>query len=190
MKLGEAIDCIFPAEGDVPAQCRLKTPLDQREYLCAGEIRHWDGPTKAVHSPVCVRTPAGPVSQGLGSYPLQTERESLGALDAAAAAYGNGGGYWPTLPVEARIGHVEDFTYRLKEKRAEIVNLLMWEIGKPLHESEKEFDRTVEYIVETIDALKTLDRTGSRFVIEQGIIGQIRRAPLGVVLCMGPFNYR
>ena len=29
----------------------------------------------------------------------------------------------------------------------------------------------------------------SRFQIEQGIIGQIRRSPLGVVLCMGPFNY-
>jgi hypothetical protein len=37
--------------------------------------------------------------------------------------------------------------------------------------------------------LKDLDRASSRFVIEQGVIGQIRRAPLGVVLCMGPFNY-
>ena len=27
------------------------------------------------------------------------------------------------------------------------------------------------------------------FTIEEGIIGQIRRAPMGVVLCMGPFNY-
>ena len=25
--------------------------------------------------------------------------------------------------------------------------------------------------------------------VEEGIIAQIRRAPLGVVLCMGPFNY-
>jgi len=65
----------------------------------------------------------------------------------------------------------------------------MWEIGKPLVESRKEFDRTVDYIVDTIDALKKLDRVSSRFVIEQGIIGQIRRAPLGVALCMGPFNY-
>ena len=41
----------------------------------------------------------------------------------------------------------------------------------------------------TAQALKELDRVSSRFVIEQGIIGQIRRAPLGVSLCMGPFNY-
>jgi len=65
----------------------------------------------------------------------------------------------------------------------------MWEIGKSLADSEKEFDRTIIYIEDTIEALKNLDRTSSRFEIEEGIIGQIRRAPLGVVLCMGPFNY-
>jgi glyceraldehyde-3-phosphate dehydrogenase (NADP+) len=37
--------------------------------------------------------------------------------------------------------------------------------------------------------MKDLDRVSSRFVIQGDIIGQIRRAPLGVVLCMGPFNY-
>jgi glyceraldehyde-3-phosphate dehydrogenase (NADP+) len=65
----------------------------------------------------------------------------------------------------------------------------MWEIGKSLKDSEREFDRTVDYIRDTMEALKSLDRTSSRFVIEQGIIGQIRRAPFGVVLCMGPYNY-
>jgi glyceraldehyde-3-phosphate dehydrogenase (NADP+) len=65
----------------------------------------------------------------------------------------------------------------------------MWEICKNYSDSCKEFDRTVEYINDTIHAYKELDRSSSRFQIEQGIIGQIRRAPLGVVLCMGPFNY-
>ncbi len=65
----------------------------------------------------------------------------------------------------------------------------MWEIGKPLKDSVKEFDRTILYINDTMAALKELDRVSSRFSIEEGIIGQIRRAPLGVVLCMGPFNY-
>jgi glyceraldehyde-3-phosphate dehydrogenase (NADP+) len=71
----------------------------------------------------------------------------------------------------------------------DVANLLMWEVGKSLEDSVKEFDRTVEYMEDTINALKDLDRISSRFVIEKGIIGQIRRAPLGVVLCMGPFNY-
>jgi len=47
------------------------------------------------------------------------------------------------------------------ERRAEVVHLLMWEIGKSLAEAEKEFDRTVEYIRGTIDALKDLDRASS-----------------------------
>jgi len=54
---------------------------------------------------------------------------------------------------------------------------------------EKEFDRTIAYIVATIEALKELDNNGSRFVVAEGTIGQVRRTPLGVVLCMGPYNY-
>ena len=73
--------------------------------------------------------------------------------------------------------------------RAEVVRLLLWEVAKTRIDAEKEFDRTVQYIRDTIDALKELDRTSSRFVIQEGIIAQIRRAPLGVVLCLGPFNY-
>src|ERR687889_727967 len=75
------------------------------------------------------------------------------------------------------------------DRRHEVVGLIMWEIGKNLVDSQKEFDRTVEYIRATIDALKDLDNSNSRFIIAKGTIGQIRRTPLGVVLCMGPYNY-
>ncbi|MCM2317033.1 MAG: NADP-dependent glyceraldehyde-3-phosphate dehydrogenase, partial [Thermoanaerobaculia bacterium] len=91
--------------------------------------------------------------------------------------------------VEERIHHVERCTARMQERRDEVVKRLMWEIGKSLPDSEKEFDRTIVYIRDTVDALKDLDRASSRLVIEEGVVGQIRRAPLGVVLCMGPFNY-
>jgi acyl-CoA reductase-like NAD-dependent aldehyde dehydrogenase len=73
----------------------------------------------------------------------------------------------------------------MKEKRAEIVKLLMWEIGKSYKSACSEFDRTVEYINDTIEELKNIDRDSSRFTVTKGIIAQIRRAPL----CMGPFNY-
>ena len=121
--------------------------------------------------------------------PCSRRKQALETLDAACRAYDHGRGKWPTMSVEERIAHVADFAYRMKEQREEVVRLLMWEIGKTLPDAEKEFDRTVDYIRDTIDALKDLDRVSSRFVIEQGVIGQIRRAPLGVVLCMGPFNY-
>jgi glyceraldehyde-3-phosphate dehydrogenase (NADP+) len=56
-------------------------------------------------------------------------------------------------------------------------------------DAEFEFDRTSEYISDTIDAVKKLDRECSNLEHDNGILAQIRRGPLGVVLCMGPYNY-
>ncbi len=183
------IDMIFPNEADIPGEFRLPRQVEQREYLINGGFRSWEGPLQEVLSPVCAATPSGPVRQVIGRFPLMTEAEALDALAAAVRAYDGGRGKWPTMPVAERIRCVREFACRMKERRSEVVKLIMWEIGKPLKESEKEFDRTIVYIDDTIDALKELDRVSSRFVIEQGIIGQIRRGPLGVTLCMGPFNY-
>jgi glyceraldehyde-3-phosphate dehydrogenase (NADP+) len=163
---------------------------DQREYLVDGQLRTWDGNRQDVVSPLRDRTPGapdGPVV--LGRYPLLGEAEALAALDAAVRAYDHGRGPWPTMPVEGRLAAVEKFAFLMRERRDEVVRLLMWEIGKTQPDSEKEFDRTLQYIRDTIDALKELDRASSRFTVAEGIIGQVRRAPLGVALCMGPFNY-
>jgi len=65
----------------------------------------------------------------------------------------------------------------------------MWEIGKSLPDSEKEFDRTVEYIYDTIEEYKVLDRNCAKFSKHDGVYAHIRRGPLGVVLCLGPYNY-
>jgi glyceraldehyde-3-phosphate dehydrogenase (NADP+) len=188
---------LFPTLDAIPPRFALREAIEQREYLCNGQIVTWGGPRQEVRSPVCMApagAPAGASAPGpapvrLGSYPLLTEKEALEALDAACRAYDNGRGDWPTHSVAARIGHVEEFARRMLVVREEVVRLIMWEIGKSLAEAEKEFDRTVAYIRDTIDALKDLDRASSRFVIDDGVIAQIRRAPLGVVLCMGPFNY-
>ncbi|RYU58565.1 NADP-dependent glyceraldehyde-3-phosphate dehydrogenase [Methylolobus aquaticus] len=179
----------FPREDDIPVPHRLGVPLVQRDYLCDGRLVAWPGPLQDVHSPVCIEAGVGPEPCLVGSYPLLTETEALEVLNAACRAYDNGRGLWPTLPIEERIRHVEHFALRMGEVRTEVVRLLMWEIGKTLPDAEKEFDRTVDYIRDTIDALKELDRVSSRFVIEMGVIAQVRRAPLGVALCMGPYNY-
>ena len=93
------------------------------------------------------------------------------------------------MTVAQRIACMQDFTKRWSRGAQEIVRLIMWEIGKSRPTREKEFDRTVEYIQATIEALSDLDNGNSRFLIVEGTIGQIRRTPLGVVLCMGPYNY-
>ncbi|MFF7066313.1 aldehyde dehydrogenase family protein [Pseudomonas sp. NPDC008258] len=180
---------LFPTTEQVPEAYRLGEPIEQREYLVDGQLRHWGGPVVTVRSPVYL-TDAGEDRQVvLGSAPLLDANTALVALDAAVKAYDNGQGAWPTMRVAERIQHVETFLASMRKQREAVVKLLMWEIGKNLKDSEKEFDRTCDYIVDTINALKDLDRRSSRFELEQGTLGQIRRVPLGVTLCMGPYNY-
>lgn len=63
------------------------------------------------------------------------------------------------------------------------------QICKTYEQACAEVDRTIVYIVDTIAALKSLDNSSSSFEVASGVIAQIRRAPLGVILCLGPFNY-
>lgn len=180
---------IFVEENQIPAEYNLPEQIIQREYLCNGEMKQWDGELSEVSSPVCIRTPEGLQRKVIGAFPVCGVKEAMEALDAAISAYDNGRGEWPTMSVADRIKRVEQFTFKMVQQKDLVVKLIMWEIGKPYAESVKEFDRTVEYIHATIDALKDIDRQSSRFEIEQGIVAQVRRSSLGVVLCMGPFNY-
>ncbi|WNN39690.1 NADP-dependent glyceraldehyde-3-phosphate dehydrogenase [Pseudomonas inefficax] len=183
------LDSLFPSAENIPQAWRLEAPLEQRDYLVNGELRRWDGPLATVRSPVWLKEGNDEHQVVLGSAPLLDADTALTALDAAVQAYDKGRGTWPNMRVAERIQHVETFLARMREQRQAVVKLLMWEIGKNLKDSEKEFDRTCDYIVDTINALKDLDRRSSRFELEQGTLGQIRRAPLGVALCMGPYNY-
>lgn len=189
MSFTDQLEKIFVREEEIPQQFALAAEVHQREYLCNGEMKPWSGKVHEVYSPVCIRTENGLHRKLIGTYPVCTETEAFEALDAAVAAYDNGRGQWPTMSVADRIACVEKFIAKMREQKEIVVKLIMWEIGKSWTDSVKEFDRTVEYIYATIDALKDVDRDSSRFTIEQGIVAQIRRSPLGVVLCMGPFNY-
>jgi len=189
MSFTEQLDKIFVTEEEIPKEFALSEEVHQKTFLSNGQMLQWDGSVHEVYSPVCVRTAEGLKRKLIGTYPVCTPKEAMEALDAAVAAYDNGRGEWPTMSVADRIGCVENFTKKMIEQKAIVVKLIMWEIGKSYGDSIKEFDRTVEYIYATIDALKDIDRDSSRFQIEQGIVAQVRRSPLGVVLCMGPFNY-
>jgi glyceraldehyde-3-phosphate dehydrogenase (NADP+) len=180
---------VFPRAAEIPADVRMDFYREANRFLIGGAVRPWSGPRQKVLSPVCLIGPDGPRSFELGEYPLMTSQSALEVLDAACLAYGHGSGPWPTMSVAGRIRHVESFIPRMQAVREEIVRLLMWEIGKSRADSGKEFDRTVAYIRDTIEALKELDHTSSRFAVEEGFVAQIRRSPLGVVLCMGPQNY-
>jgi aldehyde dehydrogenase (NAD+) len=184
-----ALQRLFPAKGDIPSAYLLPEPVHQTSILMAGELIPWNGPMHKVFSPIFFREEDKLVAVEIGSFPEATAAESEAALAAAVAAYDKGRGLWPTMSVAERIACMQDFTKQMAAQRTEVVRLIMWEIGKSLPDSEREFDRTVEYIRATINALRDLDNDNSRFLVVEGTIGQIRRTPLGIVLCMGPYNY-
>ena len=125
----------------------------------------------------------------LGEIPSLGKEQAIQALDSACNAFDKGKGVWPTMKVIDRIRAMENFVEEMKQKRDAVVKLLMWEIGKNLADSQKEFDRTVDYIYDTIEAYKKIDRDSAKFEKNSGINAHIRRGPLGVVLCLGPYNY-
>jgi glyceraldehyde-3-phosphate dehydrogenase (NADP+) len=183
------LEALFPEESGIPEQFDITAPLEVSEYLVGGRLVRWDGEMQQVESAIRVRRDGRLSPKHLGSCPQLSPEAGAKAVEAVRAAYDNGTGEWPTMSVAGRIDRVEDFTRRMIEQRDTVVRLMMWEIGKPYGECCVEFDRTVDYIRDSVDALKDLDRASSRFVSESNIYAQIRRAPLGPTLCMGPYNY-
>ncbi|WP_296384306.1 NADP-dependent glyceraldehyde-3-phosphate dehydrogenase [Winogradskyella sp.] len=166
---------------------KITSLVNQNSYLVGGELKTWRGETSNVYSTISSTEDYKPTF--LGTIPTLGKKEALSALDAAVSAYNKGQGLWPTMKVVDRITCMEKFVEQMKTKREEVVKLLMWEIGKNLPDSEKEFDRTVEYIYDTIEDYKQMDRDSAKFEKSSGVNAHIRRGPLGVVLCLGPYNY-
>ncbi len=174
----------------IPENFAVTKPFHQDTYLINGELISWNGKQSKVYSPIQTANEEGEYANTfLGSTPELGEEEALKALDAACLAYNKGQGIWPTMKVADRIAAMERFVEGMKTKRDEVVKFLVWEICKTVTDAEKEFDRTVDYIYDTIEDYKNLDRNSARFQKHSGIHAHIRRGPLGVVLCLGPYNY-
>ncbi|OIQ28849.1 MAG: NADP-dependent glyceraldehyde-3-phosphate dehydrogenase [Bacteroidetes bacterium MedPE-SWsnd-G2] len=171
----------------IPSEFQIKSKVSQSTYLVSGLLKPWSGRTTKIFSTISSTPKYAPTE--LGSVPDLGEEQALEALSSACDAFDKGQGKWPTMKVIERINCMVKFVEQMKTKREEVVKLLMWEIGKNLADSQKEFDRTVDYINDTIEAYKQLDRNSAKFEKQGGIYAHIRRGPLGVVLCLGPYNY-
>src|SRR5712664_3845855 len=110
---------LFPEEKSIPPSVKLPDNNEQHEYLINGEMLTWLGGMNPVASPVFVRDKGEYKQKMIGSTPLLTSKESLMALDAAVNAYDLGHGIWPMMTVAERIGHVEIFLGKMREKRQE-----------------------------------------------------------------------
>jgi glyceraldehyde-3-phosphate dehydrogenase (NADP+) len=175
---------------NVPAEFALGKPFHHNSFLINGDLTLWDGPNADVYSSIRTPNESGDLAPThLGSVPDMDQAHALKALNAATSAFDKGKGTWPTMKVADRIACMERFVVLMKQQREAVVKLLMWEIGKNLQDSQKEFDRTVDYIVDTINEYKSIDRDSAKFHNHGGVYAHIRRGPIGVVLCLGPYNY-
>jgi len=165
------------------------SPLEQNYFLSGGKIHVWNGPMHDIHSPVYIFQEDKHQKIRLGSVPIFSASQAIDVLQDAVNAWDLGRGEWPVMRVKDRIKAVEHFLELYKKQREKVVKWLMLEIGKNRSESEQEFDRTSDYISDTINSVKQLDRDSSNLELNSGIYAQIRRGPLGVVLCMAPYNY-
>ncbi|WP_432709154.1 NADP-dependent glyceraldehyde-3-phosphate dehydrogenase [Pedobacter sp.] len=186
-----ALKELFLSQDEIPDVVKIHSQVHQKRILINGELRKWDGPFHEVFSPILIADKESNKIKNIqiGSYPLGTINETKEALDAAVYAFGGGRGEWPAMHIHDRIEHLNDFIVEMMKRKSEIVKLIVWEIGKTVTDAEKEFDRTIDYTNETIRAAKELYNTSNAFTVTQHFIGQTKKLPHGVVLCMGPFNY-
>lgn len=179
----------FPKRNEIPENARLLDTVEGR-LLIDGQLISTGFDRRTVMSPILTRSENGTLEDTpLGTTPQASLEHMQSAVQAAARAWRNGTGAWPSTLMEERIKAISQFSQRMLKHRETIVRLLMWEICKTRADAEAEFDRTIIYIHDTLEAAKALDRDSARLQFAQGYIAMVRRMPLGVTLCMGPFNY-
>jgi glyceraldehyde-3-phosphate dehydrogenase (NADP+) len=181
---------LFPEADAVPEEWRQPPEDTALSLLIGGRLSRWDGPRAPIRSAVCLRGRDGSLSQmDMGPSALASAAEGLDAVQAASRAWAGGRGDWPRASAQTRIGCVRDFVDRMRPLRARIARALLWEVGKPYSDCLIEFDRTIKYIEDTIAALCDVEKGAAVPVRAEGFAARVRRAPLGVALCMGPYNY-
>ena len=151
---------------DIPEEYKPRL-TNFNQYLIDGELKTWNGNMADVYSTIRTENQNGEMAPTLlGSVPDMESESALKALESAKKAFDRGKGQWPTMRVRERLNCLARFADKMKLHREEIVNLLMWEIGKTLEDSQKEFDRTVDYIYDTIEAYKELDQKSAKLACE------------------------
>jgi glyceraldehyde-3-phosphate dehydrogenase (NADP+) len=157
----------------------------------------------------CTVTEEGPSSSTVFDRPVigkmvQMSKDQItDVLTDAEKAWDGGSGTWPQMSLRERLIAIEKLLSELElNQREKMVEVLMWEIGKNRIDAESEFDRTIAFGRQVMRVIRgtttsTIPSDGtdndSSFGGSWQSIGStmafIRRAAVGIVLCLGPMNY-
>jgi glyceraldehyde-3-phosphate dehydrogenase (NADP+) len=128
--------------------------------------------------------------QLIGKIPQMSTEMVYKVLQDAKDAWKGGSGEWPQMSLAERIQAIEIFLEELTHKREAIVTTLMWEIGKNRKDAEAEFDRTIQFCKQVIETAKNDSEFAAASWQSIGSTKAfMRRAAIGVILCLGPMNY-
>jgi glyceraldehyde-3-phosphate dehydrogenase (NADP+) len=168
-------------------QYASKPYVDGAKVLYGGQVIDWTGEVEDVTSPILDSSTGKRIV--IGRMAQMSGEEALKVHAAAKAAWKNGTGVWPQMSMQQRVDGIIRLVEALKERRAAIVQTLMWEICKNTADAAAEFDRTMLFIEATIKAIKDIDAAEGQYQVVSGIQARVRRAAVGVMLALGPFNY-
>ena len=122
----------------------------------------------------------------IGKMPQMSKEQTLLVLEDAEKAWDGGRGAWPQMSLRKRIDAVSTLLDDLETNQHEaMVQALMWEIGKNRKDAVAEVDRTIAFGRQVIEALSDAEFSGSWQSIGS-TMAFVRRAALGIVLCLGP----
>lgn len=183
----------FPTLATIPDALRIDPASHPPRWLVDGVLRSHAAPPRPVHSRVAVREGDALAPVLLGHEAQLSADDVAVAVAAAVRAWQGGEGEWPAATVETRCAAVLRFADAIAARCDAIARLLMWEIGKPRASARDEVMRSVEYIRNTVAELQRLRADDTN--VQSGEAGgkphhaRTHRRPLGIVLCVAPFNY-
>ena len=119
---------------------------------------------------------------------MSTE-QTYKVLEDAKKAWKGGMGTWPQMTLKERVAAIENLISELGKSREAIVTTLMWEIGKNRKDAEAEFDRTVAFVKQVIEVIQTDEEFASSWKSVGSTKAFVRRAAIGIIMCLGPMNY-
>ena len=118
--------------------------INGEKVFIDGVVSRFRGDISIVTSPIIdektkERTVIGKIAQ-------LNKLDVVKVIDSSVRAWKGGQGEWPQMSPAERIFAIENVIKGLKEKRSEIIHVLMWEIGKTLRDATSEFGKLLSKI--------------------------------------------
>jgi glyceraldehyde-3-phosphate dehydrogenase (NADP+) len=125
----------------------------------------------------------------IGQLPQFDTASAVAVIQEARQAWTRG--VWTNqFTLKDRLDAIRRVCNELRTIRNDLSSILQWDIGKNVDEANAEVDRTIAFIESAVElAAMTPDIVGTWTTTTTGARFFIKRAAVGIVLALAPFNY-